>query len=567
MSRYRASQWVLLVAAVVPFLAGLTGGFLNWDDPEYVPDNPVLRDAGGLAAIWTSFQSPQFYPMVFTTYWLEYRLWGLHPLGYHAVNIVCHAIATLLLFRFLRRIGIGSAVALACAGTFALHPTQAASVTWIAERKNVLSGVFYFASLLAFVKARVGQGRRFLYLSWVLGAAAMLSKTTTVTLPLAAGLVELWMRRATGNGADRSNAAGGDSRPASRASALLRLAPFAVLAVLTSALTVVREHGPAITSDLSTLDRVWVAGRAFWFYVTKLLVPAGLSGVYPRWDPRTLLTPGALSWIGILALAAVVVRTARRLPATVPFGLAQFAVAALPTSGIMPFGYMDKSFVADHFLYLPSWGFWLAFFSLVAWTFALVWHAGGTAAATSRATAGRGTRAILLRDPVLSLAAVMAVAFIPLTVRYSRTWTDSLVFWNHVLSHDPRSWLAYGNRGQWYASQGKTDLALADLRKALELKPDYIEATYNLGYVLDRMGRMDEARTAYEEALRLAPDNPDAHNNLGVLYMRAGDLARARREFERAASLDPADPAPRGNLRRLEAAERKAGSAAPGATE
>ncbi len=531
---------VVLLAAVGPYLGTLGHDFLNWDDAEYVPQNELLRDPGGLLRIWTSLDDPQFYPMVFTSYWLEFHLWGSAPAGYHAINILLHAIASLLLLRLLLQLGLPASVAFASALLFAAHPTQVASVAWVSERKNVLSGVFYFLCLQQYLSALQGRGRGHLVWSWILGALAMLSKTTTVTLPLTALLLEAWVAgEALAAGPVRR--AGVAQRTEGAWKRWARPAVLFVPALLAAGVTLFREHGPVFVSDVSLPERIGIAARALWFDAGKLLAPIRLSGVYPRWDPGSILWPGILSCLAVLLVAAALFRFRARWPRAVPFGLAQFAIATIPTSGIIAFGYMDKSFVADHFLYLPSWGFWMAFFSLVEWM---------------------GARA--LRRPALTLGLAMTAAFTPLTVAYARSWRDSETFWTHVLERNPRSWVAYGDLGQWNAGNGRLDAALSDLREAVRLKPDYVEAWFNLGYTLDRLGRMEEAEQAYQASLRLSPENPDAHNNLGVLYLRSGDLARARGEFQAALALTPNDPRARLNLRRLETAEQRAAGGAAG---
>ena len=145
---WQASLIILLV--FLAYLPALHSGFI-WDDDSYVTENPTLRDLGGLRRIWFEVGAvPQYYPMVHTTFWLEYHLWGLNPLGYHLINVLLHAAAAVLLWRVLRRLQIRGAWLAAI--IFALHPVEAESVAWITERKNVLSAVFYFAAALAYFR-------------------------------------------------------------------------------------------------------------------------------------------------------------------------------------------------------------------------------------------------------------------------------------------------------------------------------------------------------------------------------------------------------------------------------
>lgn len=543
------SCFLVFLAATVPFVGTVGHAFLNWDDPEYVTDNPLLTGPSGLARIWTGFDNPQVYPLVFTTFWIEYRLWGAHPAGYHLVNLLLHGLASVLLFRFLRRLPLPPYVAAAAAALFAVHPTQAASVAWISERKNVLSGVFYFSCLGSYLSAMEGGRGRDLIRSLVFALLATLSKTTAVTIPLTLVLLEGFVG---GAGAPAGASRAVDQvRPARLRGAILRLLPFGGIALFMAALTIFREHGPTVTSDVGLTDRILVAGRAFWFYAGKLLLPVPLAGVYHRWSVASCRLPGLLGWVAIVALALLAFRVRRRIPGAVPFGLVQFFVAGLPTSGIIPFGYMDKSFVADHFLYLPAWGFWVCVFSGVAWIETLI-RGGRPAVDDKRSAAG------WRRSAVVWAAIALCLLFAPLSAAHARVWKDTPTFWNHVLSRDPESWLAFGNRGQWHAVRGELAPALSDLTQAVRLHPEYVEANFNLAWVLDSLGRPQDAERAYLRTIQISPQHPDAHNNLGVLYLRTGRFDLARRELETAVSLEPGNVGFVKNLRRLEAVEGRA---------
>ncbi len=243
------------------------GGFI-WDDDDYVQDNPTLRSLAGLGQIW--FQpgaTRQYYPLVHTTYWLEYRLWGLDPTGYHVVNVILHALSAVVVWRILSRLQVPGAWA--AAALFALHPVHVESVAWITERKNALSGAFYLSAAWAYLRYEAARRPRWYGAALVLFAAALLSKTVTCTLP-AALLLVLWWKGQTPM-----------RRPA------VALGPFFVLAVAMSAVTVWMERhsvgawGPEW--DLSLVERGLIAGRALWFYAAKLLVPLDLAFIYLRW--------------------------------------------------------------------------------------------------------------------------------------------------------------------------------------------------------------------------------------------------------------------------------------------
>ncbi|MEO6436814.1 MAG: O-GlcNAc transferase, partial [Tepidisphaeraceae bacterium] len=263
---------LLIALTLVAYGPALRGGFI-WDDDDYVTENVNLRSAEGLSRIWLApTASPQYYPIVFTTFWVEHQLWGVGASGYHLVNVLLHATAALLLWRVLKSLTVPGAYLAAC--LFAVHPVHVESVAWISERKNVLSAVFYFAAALAYVAcympmprsknshAETPKPRSNLYLlSLLLFIAALLSKTVTCSLPAALLLVMWWKHGRLTRGDIAS------------------LAPFFLIGFVFAMFTVwlERSHVLAVGPewDLSLIDRLLLAARAIWFYATKLIFPFG----------------------------------------------------------------------------------------------------------------------------------------------------------------------------------------------------------------------------------------------------------------------------------------------------
>ena len=334
-------------------MPALRGGF-NWDDDAYVTNNLTLRSVHGLSQIWGQLTAtPQYYPLVFTSFWLEYHLWGLNPLGYHVVNVLLHALAAMLLWRVLVRLQLPGAWL--AAGIFALHPVAVESVAWVTERKNVLSAVFYFAAALAYLRWRddgtTTTGLRatsswrslVLYLlSLALFICALFSKTVTASLPAALLLVIWWKH---------GRIAGRDVWP---------LLPFfvagAALGLVTSWLerTHVGANGPEWA--LSFFDRCLIAGRALWFYAGKLFWPANLTFIYPRWQ----IDPGIWwQWLfpaAAIALVMILWSLRGRIGRGPLVAVLFFAGTLLPALGFANVYPMRYSFVADHFQYLASVG-------------------------------------------------------------------------------------------------------------------------------------------------------------------------------------------------------------------
>ncbi|HOW90395.1 MAG TPA: hypothetical protein PL037_08930, partial [Elusimicrobiales bacterium] len=349
---------LLILMTVLAYLPAIRHGGFIWDDEDNVTGNSLLRSASGLRDIWTKVGENeggtiQYYPLTYTSFWLEHRLWCLWPSGYHLNNVLLHGLNAVLLWIILLRLRVPGA--LLAAAVFALHPVNVESVAWITERKNVLSGLFYFLSLLSFIRffgladspeekpsSRLAGGRSSYYLGLALFACALASKTATVTLP-AAILLLIWWR--TGRLGWKN---------------VSLTAPLFLLAFLSGLVTLYVEKYPGGAMggewDLSAVEHILLAGRIVWFYAGKLLWPQPLMLIYPRWEisqaawaqylfPLSLAAVTALLWL-------VRKRTGRGPLAAVSF----FIVTLAPLLGFVDVQYMRLSYVADHFQYLAGLG-------------------------------------------------------------------------------------------------------------------------------------------------------------------------------------------------------------------
>src|SRR5437870_3711674 len=329
-----APALALVLLVVATYLPALRAGFI-WDDDAYVTANATLRSFDGLRRIWLEPGAvPQYYPLTFTSLWLDYHLWGLHPLGYHLVNVLLHAANAILVWLVGRRLALPGAWF--AAAVFAVHPVHVESVAWVTERKNVLSGALYLAAFLAYLRA-AGGARGAYGLALGLFVGALLAKTVTCTLPVVLLLV-LWWR----NGRV-------DVAP---------LLPFFVLGAAAGFVTAWTEgHHVGATGELWRLslpDRCLIAGRALWFYAAKLAWPHPLAFIYARWH-----VDAAVWWQYLFPLAAAATVAALHLArgriGSGPLVAALCYVATLaPAPGFVNVYPMRYSFVADHFHYLAS---------------------------------------------------------------------------------------------------------------------------------------------------------------------------------------------------------------------
>jgi protein O-mannosyl-transferase len=501
MTRHRVAWSVLALMLLtgIAYAPALRGGFV-WDDADHLTQNPAVAAPDGPSLIWSSLAVSRYYPLTLTTFWLERHTWGLLPLPYHAVNIALQAINAVLLYLLLRRLKVrGAWVA---AALWAVHPVNVESVAWVTELKNLQSGLFFLACLLCYLQFEERRGRGWYAASLVLFAAALLSKPSTVFLP-AALLLLVWWRRGRWQRND-----------------LLRVCPFAVLAIFVSLLTIVEQQRLVqieATADwsLPLAERFAIAGRALWFYAGKLLWPRNLTFVYPRWQ---IDTKTAAVWLPLMAALLVGValwkQRRHRWAKASGFGLGYYALALLPVLGFLNVYYFRYSFVADHFGYLASMGF----IALVV----------------------AGLASLIKNEQAGALMSVMALVLLGW-----QTWHRSLVFhddetlWEDTLQKNPTAVLAHNNLGNLYQARGDLDRALFHLQKAAELNPDYVQVHNNLGIVLARLDRPNEAAIQFAEALRLKPDNPDAHLNFARLLEKQGKFDQAIQHFRAAMESRP----------------------------
>jgi len=458
----------------------------------------------------------QYYPLLHTAFWVEHRWWGDAVAGYHLTNILLHAAAACLVMAVVRRLALPGAL---WAGLlFALHPVAVESVAWISEQKNTLSAVFYLGAAWVYLGFDRDRRASQYWLALGLFVLALLSKTVTATLP-AGLLVVCWWQR--GRLSWRR-----DVRP---------LLPWFGLGLTGGLFTAWVERvllgAQGTEYALSLLDRCVLAGRVVWFYLGKLVWPADLIFIYPRWTVdatvwwQWLFPLGTLGLIGIFGWVAVARAgdPARERAARAPLAGWLFFVGTLfPALGfvnVYPFRY---SYVADHFQYLASLGIIVPAASGLSWLLARI----PAPAKSATWVFGAG------------LAALCAV----LTWSQCGMYRDAELLYRTTLARNPDCWLAHNNLGLvWSEQPGRLNDAIAQYQEALRANPDCAEAHNNLGNAWSQLpGRLEDAIAQYQEALRLKPDFADAHNGLGAARAaQPGRLEDAIIQFQEALRLQP----------------------------
>jgi tetratricopeptide (TPR) repeat protein len=475
-----------------------------WNDSDYVTA-PPLRSLHGLWRIWFEVgATQQYYPLLHSAFWVQHQLWGDAPAGYHLVNIFLHATAACLFAVVLQRLAVPGAW---LAGVvFALHPVCVESVAWVTEQKNTLSLVFYLLAALVYLRFDVHRKASHYALALALFGCALLSKTTTATLPPAL-LVAFWWQRGRIDG---------------RRDVVPLLPWFAAAATMgLFSAWVERTYIGADGANfaLSFLQRGLLAGRIIWFYVGKFFWPADLIFIYPRWDVAPALAWHWLFSLGVLAVlgAAWAWRGRSRAPLATAL---LFAGSLFPVLGFFNVFGFTYSFVADHWQYLPC--------------LALV------------APAAAGLTRLLARHakPVRATAVGLLVVMLGLlSWRQSRMYNDIETFYRTTIAQNPDCWMAYNNLGRQLAND-RTRLpeAISLFEQSLALHPTNTEALSNLGLALTQTDQPAAAITRLNEAVRLNPKFFQAYNNLGFALSRTGRLEESAAAFARAAQLNPTVP-------------------------
>jgi protein O-mannosyl-transferase len=452
----------LFILALLPQLPALRAGFI-WDDAAYVASNRLLGSFSGLCAIWLhpGIDELPYYPMTFTSYSLEHILWGNHPQGYHLTNILLHALNAVLLWRVLA--GLKFRAAWFAALLFAVHPMTVESVAWIAERKNVLAlflgllAVMTYLRFASLLPTRQVQWKLYL-LSLLAFFLAMASKTAICLLPFML-LTLVWWKH-----------------PLTRKD-LLSLVPFLLITVSLALITTGQYLYHGGITELTTGQRLAVAGQDLSFYAGKVLFPWPLMQIYPRWDPAALNWSHAAALFAILAVIAALAATQRRGIAT---GITLIILALLPVLGFLGFSFLQFSFVADHF----------AYFALVPATAMLAWL-GAT---------------LLPRRAKMPAGAVVILLLALLSRRQAGLYVDDETLWRDNLAYN-QAWPVQLMLADCLNLRQQYAAAWPCAEACVKGYPDFPDCQYELAVAGVNTGHAAQALDSVRSALQRNPSN------------------------------------------------------------
>src|SRR6266699_1382148 len=503
MSLSKREWFFCLILAVVTMLAyqpAWHGGPL-WDDDANIA-SAELRSLDGLRRIWFVPRATQQYqPLHYSSSWLQQRLLGDSPTGYHLVNLLLHIGCVVLVLKILRLLRIPGAELAAI--IFALHPVNVETVAWIAERKNTLSGLFCLGATLWYLKFDESRSRRSYALALGLFLLGLLSKTAIVTLPLALLVLFWWKRGAISWRRD-----------------VVPLIPFFFLSAAAGLMTWWVENGnigyKASTLAFSPVARCLMAGRAFWFQLGKALWPSDLMFVYPRWELNAAVGWQYLFPLAVLGLLGILwsLRRWSRAPLA---GVLIYLFLLLPSLGFLNIYFFIYSFVADHWQYLACLGI-------------ITPCASGIVLLAERS---KRWQALLEPATMLLLGGILFV----LTWQQSRMYTDIETLYRTTIARNPACWMAQVNLGNILYKVNRIPEAMDLFKQAMRIKPAV--AHYSLGNVLLQKGQTSEAIDQYKQALRIDPGYAEAHNNLGGALFLTGRTSEAIDQYKQALRINP----------------------------
>ena len=469
--------------------------------------------------MWTTFHMGHYVPLSWMTLGLDYQLWGMNPTGYHLTSLLLHAANAVVVYALVRRLlaladpetaarqpaaillaaGIGALI-------FALHPLRVESVAWATERRDVLSGLFFFMSILEYVRSRgSARGRRGYVIALALFACALLSKATSMTLPAVLLVINVYPLRRIGGDAGWWSAA------AKRV--YLELLPFALMAAAIAALSIVALHPP---TQLSAGAKLAVSAYSLMFYVWKEVAPVGLSPLYempPRVDPGE---PRFLAgYLFVAAMAVVLWIGSRKRWQGFVAAMMAFVLITLPMLGAVQNG---PQIAADRYTYHAAPALAVLFAAGALWSLKRG-HTGGT----------------------LGAALVLALTLGALSWEQSGVWRSSEILWQHVLDADPNSSIAHSSIANVRYKQDRVQEGVEHSERAVALAPEYAEGYNGLGVGFAREGRVTDAIAAYQRAIALQPAFDEAETNLGVSLAQQGDVAGAIEHYRRALDTNPDD--------------------------
>ena len=477
--------------------------FINYDDPRYVYENTKITSGLSLSGIgwaFTHIHSMNWHPLTTMSHMLDCQLYGLKAGWHHFTNVLLHTIAVILLFLALQVMTGALWRSAFVAAVFAIHPLRVESVAWIAERKDVLSGVCFMLTLLAYAHyVRLPSLGRYLLVAFVF-ACGLMSKPMLVTLPFVLLLLDYWpLDRMKGRVWKR----------------VLEKIPFIALSAVSSIATLVAQKSAVgYTEELPILERINNAVVSYVLYIWQMLWPVNLAVFYPHPENRLPLLEVISSLLFLICVTAIAITLRKERPYLIT-GWLWYLGMLVPVIGLVQVGWQGR---ADRYTYLPQIGLYIA----LTWT------------VVDLATLWRHQRTILTAAALLTIAVLSWGALVQ-----TGYWRDSETLFKHALAVTTNNDVAENNLGIVYLRQGHVDEAVSLLQAAVDLRPDNSPAHENLAKAFLQKGKAADALIHYQKLLELQPDNIEVHNIVGTVLIQQGRIREGVEEWEKVLAIQP----------------------------
>src|SRR5436189_647825 len=516
----RSKSWVtdflvcLVLVAVTWAVFGQTLGhdFVNFDDHVYVYENPlVIRGLSmeGIIGAFTHTHARNWHPLTTLSHMLDCQLYGLKAGGHHLTNVILHTISVLLLFLLLKQTTGALWRSAFVAVLFAIHPLHVESVAWIAERKDVLSAVFFMLTLAAYARyARAPSAARYLLVA-LLSAFGLMSKPMLVTLPFVLLLLDYWpLGRIRGH---KSDVSGHENL----VMLVVEKIPLVGLSAVSSVVTFLAQRGAiGWTEQLPVLARINNAVVTYVVYMWQMLWPVKLAVFYPHPENRLPLSEIILALAILIAATAAAFVLRKKGPYLVT-GWLWYLGMLVPVIGLVQVGWQGH---ADRYTYLPQIGLYV----LLIWTVADL---------TAR---WRRQREILSASAAVSISVLSWRAWIQTSY-----WRDSETLFTHALAVTSNNDVAENNLGIVFLRKGNLDETISLLQAAVDLRPENSPAHENLAKALLQKGQVTDALVHYRRLLELQPDNIEVHNIVGTVLIQQGQAREAVEEWQKVLAIQP----------------------------
>src|SRR6266480_3879080 len=484
--------------------------FINYDDPRYVYENTKITGGlsiSGIAWAFTHIHSMNWHPLTTMSHMLDCQLYGLKAGWHHFTNVLLHILAAILLFIALQQMTDAVWRSAFVAAVFAIHPLRVESVAWVAERKDVLSGVCFMLTLLAYVYyTRAPSLRRYLAMALVF-VLGLMSKPMLVTLPLVLLVLDYWPLSRIGSQTS-------DAGPRLFIPVLDKIPLIALSAVSSVVTFLVQKGAVGWTEDLPIATRINNAVVSYVAYIWQMLWPLRLAVFYPHPENRLPLWEIISSLLLLISITAAAVALRKQRPYLIT-GWLWYLGMLVPVIGLVQVGWQGR---ADRYTYLPQIGLYMA----------------ATWGVTDLTAVYRHQRTILSTAAILIIGSLSLCAWVQTSY-----WRDSETLFRHALAVTTNNDVAENNLGIDFLGRGKVDEAISLLQTAVDLRPDNSPAHENLAKALLQKGQVDDALIHYRKLLELQPDNIEVHNIVGTVLTQQGRVGEGVEEWQKVLAIQP----------------------------